>query len=212
MATDQFEDAQAGALTQLGMIAQRERRLDDYIASFEAKAEAHPQDLQILETLAKVNILMEDPDKTRQTVDSLIALSPNDLSYKAIRFDHALQRDLDYEAAKGYLGGLNQLSREAQLWYTSRLANILYRGGKQADAKKLVHEIEATGVTDVQVLSELVRVLTQIGETDAAEQILAQLPVTSSITRMVSATRQSSQSHRTMYANLSYALCARRTD
>ena len=200
-----FEDAQAGALTQLGMIAQRERRLNDFISGFEAKAEAHPQDLQILETLAKVNILMEDPDKTRQTVDRLIALSPNDLSYKAIRFDHALQRDLDYEAAKGYLGGLNQLSREAQLWYTSRLANILYRGGKQADAKKLVHEIEATGVTDVQVLSELVRVLTQIGETDAAEQILAQLPVTSSVTRMASATRQSSQSHRTMYANLSYA-------
>ena len=200
-----FEEAQAGALTQLGLIAQREQRLDDFIASFEAKAEAHPQDLQILETLAKVNILMQNPDKTLQTVDRLIALSPNDLSYKAIQLNHALQRDLDYALAKSYLDGLSQLSLEARLWYTSQLANTLYRGGKQADAKKLVREIEGTNVTDVQVLSELVRGLTQIGETDAAEQILARVPVTSGITRMASTTRQSSRSHRTMYANLSYA-------
>ncbi len=200
-----FEEAQAGALTQLGLIAQREQRLDDFIASFETKAEAHPQNLQILETLAKVNILMQKPDKTLQAVNRLIALSPNDLSYKAIQLDHALQRNLDYETAKDYLDGLSQLSLEARLWYTSRLANTLYRDGKQADAKKLVHEIEDTNVTDVQVLSEVVRILTQIGETDAAEQILAQLPVPSGITRMASTTRQSSQSHRTMYANLSYA-------
>ena len=200
-----FEDAQAGALTQLGLIAQREQRLDDFIASFEARAEAHPQDLQILETLVKINILMENRDKTLRTVDRLIALSPNDLSYKAIQLDHALQRDLDYDTAKSYLDGLNQLSLEARLWYTSQLANTLYRGGKQADAKKLVREIEGTSVTDVQVLSELVRGLTQIGETDAAEQILARAPVTSGITRAASTTRQSSRSHRTMYANLSYA-------
>ena len=200
-----FEDAQAGALAQLGLIAQREQRLDNFIASFEAKAEAHPQDLQILETLAKVNILMQNPDKTLQAVDRLIALSPNDLSYKAIQLDHALQRDLDYETARSYLDGLSQLSLEARVWYTGRLANTLYQGGRQADAKKLVHEIEGTSVTDVQVLSELIRVLTHIGETDAAEQILAQVPVTSGIARMASTTRQSSQSHRTMYANLSYA-------
>ena len=200
-----FEDAQAGALTQLGLIAQREQRLDDFIAGFEARAEAHPQDLQILETLAKVNILMENPDKTLQTVDRLIALSPNDLSYKALQLDHVLQRDLDYETAKSYLNGLSQLSLEARLWYTSLLANTLYRGGKQADAKKLVHEIEDTNVTDVQVLSEVVRILTQIGETDAAEQILAQFPVTSGITRVASTTRQGAHSHRTMYANLAYA-------
>ena len=200
-----FEDAQAGALTQLGLIAQREQRLDDFIAGFETRAEAHPQDLQILETLAKVNILMQKPDKTLQTIDRLIALSPNDLSYRAIQLDHALQRDLDYETAKSYLNGLSQLSLEARLWYTSLLANTLYRGGKQVDAKKLVHEIEDTSVTDVQVLSELVRGLTQIGETDAAEQILEQLPATSGITRMAGSARQSSQSHRTMYANLSYA-------
>ena len=200
-----FEEAQAGALTQLGLIAQREQRLDDFIASFEAKAEAHPQDLQILETLAKVNILMQNPDKTLQTVDRLIELSPNDLSYKALQLDHALQRDLDYETAKSYLDGLSQLSLEARLWYTCQLANTLYRGGKQVDAKKLVHEIEDTSVTDVQVLSELVRVLTQIGEVDTTGQILARLPVTLGITRTASTTRQSSQSHRTMYANLSYA-------
>lgn len=200
-----FEDAQAGALAQLGTIAQREQRLDDFIADFEAKAEANPKDLQILETLAKVNILMENTDKTLQTVDRLIALSPNDLSYKAIQLDRALQRDLDYETAKSYLDGLSQLSLEARLWYTSLLANALYQDGKQVDAKKLMHEIEDTKVTDVQVLSELVRVLTQIGETDAAEQILAQLPATSGITRMAGTMGQGSRSHRTMYANLSYA-------
>ena len=198
-----FEDAQAGASAQLGIIAQRKQQLDDFIAGFEAKAEAHPKDLQILETLAKVNILMENPDKTLQTVDRLIALSPNDLSYKAIQLNHALQRDLDYETAKSYLDGLSQLPLEARLWYTSQLANTLYRGGRQVDAKKLMHEIEDTKVTDVQVLSELVRVLTQIGEVNAAEQILVQLPSASSITR--GAVRQGWQAHRTMYANLSYA-------
>ena len=198
-----FEDAQAGALTQLGLIAQREQQLDDFIAGFEAKAEANPQDLQILETLAKVNILMENTDKTLQTINRLIALSPNDLSYRALQLNSALQRDLDYETAKSYLGGLSTLSLEARLWYTSQLASALYRGGKQADAKKLIHEIEDVKVTDVQVLSERVRVLTQIGEVNAAEQILEQLPSASNVTS--SAMRQRWRSYRTMYANLSYA-------
>ncbi len=198
-----FEDAQAGALTQLGLIAQREQRLNDFIVSFEAKVEANPQDLQTLETLAKINILMENPDKTLQTIDRLIALSPNDLSYRAIQLNSALQRDLDYETAKSYLDGLSQLSLEARLWYTSQLASSLYRDGRQADAKRLIHEIEDAKVTDVQVLSELVRVLTQIGEVNMAEGVLAQLPSASSTTRGVM--RQSWQSYRTMYANLSYA-------
>ena len=197
-----FEDAQAGALAQLGIIAQREQRLDDFITGFEAKTDAHPKDLQILETLAKINILMENSDKTIRTIDRLIALSPNDLSYRAIQLNYALQRDLDYETAKSYLAGLSQLSLEAQLWYTSQLANTLYQQGKRTDAKKLVHKITDAKVTDVQVVSELVRVLTQIGEVDAAEQILAQLPSASSITR--GTMRQSWQLHQTMYANLSY--------
>ena len=200
-----FEDTQAGALTQLGLIAQREQQLDDFIAGFEAKADANPQDLQPLETLVKINILMENTDKTLQTIDRLIALSPNDLSYRALQLDRALERDLNYEAAKSYLDGLSQLSLEARLWYTSRLASALYRGGRQADAKKLMDEIEDAKVTDVQVLSELVRVMAQIGEVDAAEQILAQLPAVSSTTQVAGTMRQSWHSHQTMYANLSYA-------
>ena len=198
-----FEDAQAGALAQLGLIAQRKQRLNDFSASFEAKAEANPRDLQTLETLAKVNILMEKADKTLQTIDRLIALSPNDPSYRAVQLNSALKRDLDYEAAKSYLDGLSQLSLEARLWYTSQLASSLYRGGRQADAKKLMGEIEDAKVTDVQALSELVRVLTQIGEVDTAAQVLAQLPAASSSARGVM--RQGWGSYRTMYANLSYA-------
>ena len=200
-----FEDAQAGALAQLGLIAQRGQRLEDFIAGFEAKAEAHPQDLQTLETLTKVNILMENPDKTLQTIDRLIALSPNDLSYRAIQLNYALQRDLDYATAKSYLDGLSQLSLEAQLWYTSQLARVLYQGGKQVDAKKLMHEVESAEITDVQVLSEFAKVLTQIGEVDAAEGVLAQLSSTSSITWVGGAMRQGWGAYRTMYANLSYA-------
>ena len=107
---------------------------------------------------------MEKADKTLQTIDRLIALSPNDLSYRALQLNSALKGDLDYEAAKSYLDGLSQLSLEARLWYTSQLASALYRGGRQADAKRLIDEIEDTKVTDVQVLSERVRALTQIGE------------------------------------------------
>ena len=200
-----FGDAQAGALAQLGLIAQREQRLDDFIAGFEAKAEANPKDLQILETLAKIDILMENPDKTLQTIDRLIALSPNDLSYRVIQLNYALRHDLDYGAAKSYLDGLSQLSLEGRLWYASQLASTLYRGGRQADAKKLMYEIEAAKVTDVQVLSEVVRVLTQVGEVDAAEGVLAQLPSASSTTRIAGTMRQGWRSYQTMYANLSYA-------
>ncbi len=200
-----FEDAQAGALVQLGLIAQRERRLDDFIAGFEAKAEVHPQDLQTLETLTKIYILVENVDKTLQTIDHLIALSPNDLSYKALQLNYALQRDLGYATAKGYLDGLSQLSPEARLWYASQLASTLYRGGKHDDAKTLMCEVESAEITDAQVLSEFAKVLTQIGEVDTAEQILAQLSSTSSITWVGGAMRQGWGSYRDMYANLCYA-------
>ena len=81
---------------------------------------------------------------------------------------------------KSYLEGFHQLSLEARLWYTSRLASTLHRGGRQADAKKLMDEVQDAKVTDVQILSELVRVMAQIGEIDAAERILAQVSATSS--------------------------------
>ena len=200
-----FGDAQAGALVQLGLIAQREQRLDEFIAGFEAKAEAQPKDLQTLETLTKIYILMENVDKTLQTIDRLIALSPNDMSYKALQLNYALQRDLDYATAKGYLDGLSQLSPEARLWYASQLASTLYREGKQADAKTLMREVESAEITDAQVLSEFAKVLTQIGEVEAAEQILAQLSSSSSITWAGGAMRQGWGSYRDMYANLCYA-------
>ena len=200
-----FEDAQAGALVQLGLIAQRERRLDDFITGFEAKAKVHPQDLQTLETLTKIYILVENIDKTLQTIDHLIALSPNDLSYKVLQLNYALQRDLDYATAKGYLDELSRLSPEARLWYASQLASTLYRGGKHDDAKTLMREVESAEITDAQVLSEFAKVLTQIGEVDTAEQILAQLSSTSSITWAGGAMRQGWGSYRDMYANLCYA-------
>lgn len=182
---DSFEEAQAGALAQLALIAQRERRLDGFVVAYEAKAKLNPNDLAALETLVKIYILMENPDKTIEIINRLIMLSPNDPVFIAVQLEHALRRDLDYESASSYLHGLKQFSLEARLWYACELMSALHRQGRTEDAARLLSETEFTiedlvsqihaKITDARVVSRLMELLTQIGRIEMAEAILSQL-------------------------------------
>ncbi|MBI1928664.1 tetratricopeptide repeat protein [Candidatus Poribacteria bacterium] len=171
-----FEEAQAGALVQLVTIAQRQRKLNDLIAQLEAKSKANPNDLKVLETVAQLYILTQNIDKTSETIERLIALSPNDPTYQALQFTYSMQK-LDFEMVKKRLERMSQMmSPEARLWYVSQYAGMLYGQGKKDEMEKLLPEIENAKVTDVQTGAMLIGTLTQMGKIDTAEKILAQIP------------------------------------
>ena len=172
-----FEEARAGALVRLTTIAQQQRRLTELIQQFETEADANPKNIQNLETLVQIYILTQNTDRTKETIDRLLAVSPKDPIYQSLRLSRTLRRDIDYETLKKYLDEITGLTSEARLWYIASYASDFYRRGWKADAEKLVVELEAAEVIDVRTASMLVTALTQMKRTDAAERILAQLPV-----------------------------------
>ena len=172
-----FEEAQAGALVQLTTIAQQQRKLDALIKQFEADAEANPKNIKTLETLAQIYKLTENTDKVSETLDRLIAVSPNDPVYQSIRLNEAMLKDRSYETFKAYLDGITGLNAEARLWYIAQYASSFYRAGQKADAEKLVMELESAKVTDLSTAARIVSTLAQMDRTDAAEKILEQLPI-----------------------------------
>ena len=176
-APSSFEEAQAGALVQLTTIAQQQGRLSEFIQQFEAEANANPKDIQMLETLVKLYNLTENTDKAREITDRLIAASPNDPVYQGLRLDQSMEQHLDYETTKKYLDEMTGVAPEARLWYAAEYASQLYRQGREAKALKLLDEFEAAKVTDLNTGSKLVSAYAQMGRTDAAEKVVAQLSI-----------------------------------
>ena len=172
-----FEEARAGALVQLTTIAQQQRKLTELIEQFEAEADANPKNIQNLETLVQIYILTENTDKTKETIDRLLAVSPNDPLYQSLRLSRTMRQDIDYETLKKSLDEITGLTPEARLWYIAQYAGDFYRRGWKADAEKLAAELETAEVTDLRTGSMLVSTLAQMNRTEAAERILAQLPV-----------------------------------
>ena len=165
-----FEEARAGALVQLTTIAQQQRKLDELIEQFETDAEANPKNIKILETLAQIYTLTENTDKVSETLDRLIAVSPNDPVYQSIRLSEAMLKDRSYETFKAYLDGITGLNAEARLWYIAQYTSNFYRAGQKADAEKLVTELEGAKVTDLSTAARIVSTLAQMDRTDAAEK------------------------------------------
>ena len=172
-----FEEAQAGALVQLTTIAQQQGKLGEFIQQFEAEADANPKDIQTLETLVKLYNLTEDTNKAREITDRLIAASPNDPVYQGLRLDQSMEQQLDYETTKRYLDEMTEVAPETRLWYVAQCALRFYEQGKKADAIKLLDEFEAAKVTDLNTGLMLVNAYAQMGRTDAAEKVVAQLPI-----------------------------------
>lgn len=192
-----FEEAQAGALVQLTTIAQQQHKLSELIAQLEAEVTANPKNIQILERLAQIYTLTGNPDKTTETIDRLLAASPNDVVYQSLRLSRAIEQNLDYETLEKYLNEMTGLTPEARLWYIGLYARNFYRQGRKVDAEKLVAELEKVKITDLNTSAMLVDALAQSGQMEAAAKIIEHLPVPSvSTTPRTLTTRHASQQQR----------------
>ena len=172
-----FDEAQAGALVQITTIAQQQRKLAELINQLEAQADADPKNIKILETLAQIYILTQDTDKTNETLERLIAASPNDPVYQGTRLTRLVGQGISYDTLKKYLDEMTALAPDARLWYVARYASDFYRQGRKEDTEKLVVELVDAEVSDLSTGATIVSALARIGKTDAAEKVLTQMPV-----------------------------------
>ena len=172
-----FDEAQAGALVQITTIAQQQRKLEALINELETQADADPKNIKGLETLAQIYILTQNTDKTNETLERLIAASPNDPVYQGTRLTRLIGQGISYETLKKYLDEITALAPDARLWYVARYASDFYRQGRQEDTEKLVIELVDAEVSDLNTGATIVSALARIGKTDAAEKVLTQMPV-----------------------------------
>ncbi|MYB01065.1 tetratricopeptide repeat protein [Candidatus Poribacteria bacterium] len=172
-----FEEAQAGALVQITTIAQQQRQLGELINQLEAQANADPKNIKILETLTQIYILTGNTDKTNETLERLIAASPNDPVYHGTRLTRLIGQGISYETLKKYLDEITALAPDARLWYIARYASNFYRHGRKEDTEKLVVELVDAEVSDLNTGATIVSTLARMGKTDAAEKILTQMSV-----------------------------------
>jgi len=172
-----FEEAQAGALVQLTAIAQKQGKLDILIRQFEAKVNANPKDIQTLELLAQLYTLTANTDKTRKITEQLLAASPNDPVYQAVRLHQTMQDNLNYETFKKHLDEATGLTPEARHQYIIQYTEKLYRRGEKADAERLLDELRDVQVSELRTGVMLVDVLVLMDKMDEAEKVIAQFPI-----------------------------------
>ena len=172
-----FDEAQAGALVHLVTMAQQHGKLNAFIQQYETAHEENPKDIKPLEILAQIYTLTEHPEKTADMLERLIAVSPNDTVYQAIRFKEAIQRDLASETLEKYLSNITGLTEEARLWYTLQYIQKRYRDGDKTEAEKLMREFENTKVMELNTVEALIETLVLMEKTDAAARIIVNLPI-----------------------------------
>ena len=189
-----FDEAQAGALVHLVTIAQQHGKLNAFIEQYETALEENPKltknsstdnfvkarvlgQIKPLEILAQIYTLTEQPEKTADILERLIAVSPNDTVYQAIRFNKAIQRDLASETLEKYLSNITGLTEETRLWYTLQYIQKRYRDGDKTEAEKLMREFENTKVMELNTVEALVETLVLMEKTDAAARLIAHLPI-----------------------------------
>ena len=187
-----FEETQAGALIHLVTIVQQQGKLNEFIEQLESDATANPKDIQTLETLAQLYILTDNTEKTYEITERLIATSPDDLTYQAIRLNRVIQEDYAENVEK-HLNAITGLPAEARLWYTAQYVNKLYHEDKKAEAAQLLNTLENTKVTDLKASAMLVRTLLLMDRTAAAERIIANVPIPP---------QQQQWQHRQLYTHL----------
>ena len=203
-----FEEAQAGAFVQLTTIAQQRGKLSELIQQFEAEAAANPKDINALERLAQLYTILQNTDKVAEVTERLIAASPNDLAYQAMRLTQSMQQNLDPETFKQRLAEMAGLTSEARLWFTARYVEMLYEKGRRAEASEIVDNLETANVTDLNTASALVAMLAKVGKIEAAERLLAQLqiPLTPAGSQTVSGMSSFAQQQWWRYVSIYQAL------
>ncbi len=172
-----FDEAQAGALVHLVTISQQEGKLNEFIQQYETNLNKNPKDIKTLEILAQIYTLTENKKKTDEIIKQLIAVSPNDTTYQAIRLRNAIRENYASETLEQYLNNATDLTEETRLWFTFQYIQKRYLEGEKTEAEKLISEIEDTEVMNLDTVDALIETLVLMKKTDAAERILAKLPV-----------------------------------
>ena len=172
-----FEESQAATLVQLKTILEDNGELNDLIDQFEKKVTANPKDVHTLELLGQLYILTDNHEKTDETVDRLIAASPNNLVYQGIKLKRlALQDQFNYDSFKKHLDQMTGLTADARNWYISEYAALFTNQGKRADAEKLLDELEGVNINNLSNKGRLLDIYVRMGKAEAAEKFIAQLP------------------------------------
>ena len=172
-----FDEAQAGALVHLVTISQHEGKLNEFIQQYETNLNKNPKDIKTLEILAQIYTMTENRKKTDEIIKRLIAVSPKDTTYQAIRLRNAIRENYASETLEQYLNNTTDLTEEARLWFTFQYIKKRYLEGEETEAEKLISEIEDTKVMNLDTVDALIETLVLMKKTDAAERILAKLPI-----------------------------------
>ncbi len=172
-----FEEAQAGALVHLMTISQQQGKLNQFVQQYEKHIANNPKDIKTLEILAQIYTLTENTEKTKKTLEQLIAVSPNDSTYQAIQFNRALRKKSSPETLRNYLSNFSEMDEEKQLLYNLQYINRLYLDGKKTEAEKLIRKYEDIKVMDLEVVSELIDALVLLKKTEAAKRVLDRVPI-----------------------------------
>ncbi len=172
-----FDEAQAGALVHLVTISQQEGKLNEFIQQYETNLNKNPKDIKTLEILAQIYALTENTEKTDEIIEKLIAASPKDTTYQAIRLRNAIQRDDTSETLEQYLNNITDLTEESRLWFTFQYIRKRYLDGEKTEAEKLISEIEDTNGMNLDTVDALIATLVLMKKTDAAERFIAKLPI-----------------------------------
>ena len=177
-----FEDTQIAALAQLRRMAREREELAEFISGFESEAAANPKDLQRLERLLYIHMLMQNEKKAADVLGRMIVLSPHDPTYYKMRFQLMMwNRNFDYETVDAFLSQIPETMPQARLQYTAQSAMRFIQTGKRSVAQKLLRQFKNEQPTDFPTATRLIAAFSQLGDTETAENVLANCPAPSAL-------------------------------
>ena len=177
-----FEDTQIAALAQLRRMAREREELAEFISGFESEAAANPKDLQRLERLLYIHMLMQNEKKAADVLGRMIVLSPHDPTYYKMRFQLMMwNRNFDYETVDAFLSQIPKTMPQARLQYTAQSAMRFIQTGKRSVAQKLLRQFKNEHPTDFPTATRLIAAFSQLGDTETAENVLANCPTPSAL-------------------------------
>ena len=175
-----FEDTQIAALAQLIRMAREREELEEFINGFEVEAAASPEDLERLERLLYIHMLRQNEKKAAGVLSRLAMLSPNDPTYHKMRFQLVIRdRNFQYETVEGFLSQIPETMPQARLEYTVQSAMRFIQTGKRSVAQKLLRRFKNEKPTDFTTGTRLITAFSQLGDTETAENVLANYPAPS---------------------------------
>ncbi len=167
-----LDEAKVGSLVQLTTIAQQQGKLNELVKKLQDTADANPTDVNAHETLARLYNLIQHHDKADAVIDKLIAITPNDTTYRYLRLESILDEELTPEKFKNRIAELPSIMPEERLQYIAEYAESLYRKGDKEQADKLLSEIEDEKITNFDTVYAFVMTFILAEKPDTARKHL----------------------------------------